>query len=70
MIDIKQQAKSGTNKFLFFMATLESAAIALTALTPILTVEQFAITSAVIGFATQLGGWYWRNKTTTAIGDK
>ncbi len=70
MIDIKQQAKSDTNKFMVFMAFLQSIATMLATLQPILTIEQFAYASAAIGFITQFGGVFFRNKTTTAIGDK
>ncbi len=67
---MKQQLKSRTNRFAIFMAMLEGIAGALTVLQPILTIEQFAITSAVIAFTTSMGMVFFRNITTMAISDK
>ena len=67
---MKQALKSKTIIFNVFMALIASVHGSIQLLQSLLTTEQFAIASLVIGGIHAMGGVYLRTITNTALEDK
>jgi len=67
---MRQQLKSRTIRIMIILAGLESGALALTYLQPVITESQFSVISAVLAMVTPMVAMYMRQITTEAISDK